>query len=656
MTKSSAPITTRWQCSLDTSTTPPTASLTYSLNGGAPTGFVIKGVCYSPAPVGGSNNWYGDHLGDWFWDAFGNVSNWSGTWSNDLPKIAQLGANTIRVYSFLDAVPTVPPPSPGASYTHRAFLDACYDAGLFVIVGIPLPQQMFILNQTPQPSASWWQTALQQTVSEVADHPAVLGFIIANEVDDGNVDTYGPTANATYWWGQVQVAAQIAKTAAPDKLVGIANHDDPGICANAANYMATCPAIDFWGVNSYQPQSFASVFGGSEGFNTGYALLTGAALKPVILTEYGFPATSRVTADTLCPMAGMVSAVVVSSGGSGYTTPPAVTFAAAPTGGTTATGIATVANGVVTGVTITNAGSGYLSAPTVTFAAPGSGGTTAGGTTTISQGIYSDATTQANVATVLDTMLPAAYAESVCLGLCYFEFCDEWWNQSGYGIAPAQTCPAATGPNAPSGGAGGSFAIPNVFTWYGGPIACGFPNYYWDNDGFGLYAVAPGAGRTPSQPWNQSGNAPALPLDSRTARTPVIDAVTGAFTMLFTVQSTQGWQDTGVTVTAGQGVSIAYVRGLWTSNPHDNNGELFDAAGNPNYVANQPGYTMDGQNEGALIGRIGSGPVFLVGDGPTSVPSGQSGNLQLCINDDLNGRYGAGLKDNLGNITVAITS
>jgi hypothetical protein len=206
--------------------------------------------------------------------------------------------------------------------------------------------------------------------------------------------------------------------------------------------MANCTDIDFWGVNTYQPQSFQSVFGGNG--ITGYATLTGPALKAVLLTEYGFPSTSRPNA--LDPT-----------------------------------------------------------------------------------GIYSDATTQGKVATVLDTMLPQAYAQGLNLGMCYFEYCDELWNQSRYTITAHDTCPGCTGPNCPDGGDGGTFTPPNVYTPYGGPIACGFPNYYWDNEGFGLYSVAVGQGRSPENPWDAGNNAPALPLDERTAREPLVIAVKKAF-------------------------------------------------------------------------------------------------------------------------------
>jgi len=63
---------------------------------------------------------------------------------------------------------------------------------------------------------------------------------------------------------------------------------------------------------------------------------------------------------------------------------------------------------------------------------------------------------------------------------------------------------------------------------------------------------------------------------------------------------------------------------------------------------------LPGKYEGALCGKVGeSGDVFLIGN-EAQVPGGFSGNLFLCINDDLNGEYGAGFSDNEGSVTVAI--
>ena len=118
------------------------------------------------------------------------------------------------------------------------------------------------------------------------------------------------------------------------------------------------------------------------------------------------------------------------------------------------------------------------------------------------------------------------------------------------------------------------------------------------------------------------------------------------------VQADIAWQNTGVVISAANTVKITYQSGLWTANPQDNGGKLYDAYGNPNFIPAKQGYTLPGENEGALIGKVGN-TVFLIGMGAT-LPANLSGEIQLCINDDLNGQYGAGLTDNLGAIAVSI--
>ncbi|ELS02409.1 phosphatidylserine decarboxylase [Xenococcus sp. PCC 7305] len=121
----------------------------------------------------------------------------------------------------------------------------------------------------------------------------------------------------------------------------------------------------------------------------------------------------------------------------------------------------------------------------------------------------------------------------------------------------------------------------------------------------------------------------------------------------FNIDATQAWQNAGY-VNTGDGYNINYVGGLWTANPEVNNGNLYNANGS-DITATQDGYPLVGAKEGALIGRVGNNPSFLIGNG-ASIPSGQAGHLQLCINDDLEGQYGAGLTDNEGQITVSITA
>ncbi|MFK2913259.1 hypothetical protein [Pseudomonas sp. 3HC3] len=128
----------------------------------------------------------------------------------------------------------------------------------------------------------------------------------------------------------------------------------------------------------------------------------------------------------------------------------------------------------------------------------------------------------------------------------------------------------------------------------------------------------------------------------------VSDAVNILYPVAVTIQANQAWQSTGVTVT-GRQITLITAEGSWTANPAT--GKV-GPAGNTSYRAKE-GYTLPGAFEGALIGRLGNNAPFLVGP-QVKVPAGQSGLLLLCINDDINGIYGAGLKDNQGSLQVKI--
>jgi hypothetical protein len=68
---------------------------------------------------------------------------------------------------------------------------------------------------------------------------------------------------------------------------------------------------------------------------------------------------------------GSVESLLLTNGGSGYTTAPTVTLTGG--GGTGATAVATVSGGVVNAVVLTAIGTGYTGTPTITFGGPGTG-------------------------------------------------------------------------------------------------------------------------------------------------------------------------------------------------------------------------------------------------------------------------------------------
>lgn len=103
--------------------------------------------------------------------------------------------------------------------------------------------------------------------------------------------------------------------------------------------------------------------------------VTSAKLSSALRADISRGAQAR--SGTTIPTTGSVKGIVILAGGSGYVSAPTVTIAAPPSG-VTATATATIVAGVVTEITITDGGSGYTDQnPTVTFSGGGGSGATA---------------------------------------------------------------------------------------------------------------------------------------------------------------------------------------------------------------------------------------------------------------------------------------
>jgi hypothetical protein len=125
-------------------------------------------------------------------------------------------------------------------------------------------------------------------------------------------------------------------------------------------------------------------------------------------------------------------------------------------------------------------------------------------------------------------------------------------------------------------------------------------------------------------------------------------------TVVATVQANQKWQNTGAILDPNRPTTITYQSGRWIASPFAG---TVDANGRAMLIA-KDGYTLPGAPEGALIGRVNNNGVFsapfLVGNS-FNVPTNLVGIIELCINDDLNNRYGIGFGDNSGAIQVLIS-
>lgn len=234
--------------------------------------FFAKGVCYSPVPWGGSANW--KPYGDFFYEP------WNAIWARDLPLMRAAGINMVRTYNLQMM-------ADDERHDHTPFLDACWNDGVdpvYVLVGCGACSDMKIYdpwtgNQAHRDAA---KAALVDLAESYATHPAVMGFIVGNEVNNDN------TRRNVEFWKWIEVLAAAAKAAAPDKLTTMSTVDDGLI--TITNGDPHVPHLDFWGFNNYQgnlSSPAANTFGGA------WPNFARASKKPLMLTEWGAPASTH---------------------------------------------------------------------------------------------------------------------------------------------------------------------------------------------------------------------------------------------------------------------------------------------------------------------------------------------------------------------------
>lgn len=109
------------------------------------------------------------------------------------------------------------------------------------------------------------------------------------------------------------------------------------------------------------------------------------------------------------------------------------------------------------------------------------------------------------------------------------------------------------------------------------------------------------------------------------------------------VQANVMWQDTGIQVRYGDTVKFQYISGQWTiwidADP------LTDGMGQ--YGREETCRLMPEANLGGLVGRVGDGPPFFIGN-EIEIYSVQNGTLQLSINDCPQ------FDNNAGSLTVSV--
>ncbi|MCA9781584.1 MAG: hypothetical protein KC800_32925, partial [Candidatus Eremiobacteraeota bacterium] len=118
--------------------------------------------------------------------------------------------------------------------------------------------------------------------------------------------------------------------------------------------------------------------------------------------------------------------------------------------------------------------------------------------------IFESPETRQKAAEVISRMIPKVFESNLILGMTYFEFSDEWWKEP---------------PN-------------NATTWDGAASRDpGMPNGFHDQEGFGLFSTALGAGRTSTSQSPVTGNPvrPVYPVDPYFERVEMTSALKAVF-------------------------------------------------------------------------------------------------------------------------------
>lgn len=227
--------------------------------------FTIQGVGYQPTPIGLKP--YGSDYDSI--DVFADTEYNRLMWERDFNYLKEISCNAIRTW---------------ARITSAAFLDACYQNGIYVIMGywvnigqdLSKPEnRMPIIDD------------FAQYVNAYKDHPAVLMWAIGNE------DNYYYNRGPKGWFPNENRADvvrdyyilinELARTAYeiegphyhpvifPNGELYYVGRDDARASDEAMNY------LDVWGSNVYRGSSFGEFF-------TDYQ---SRSSKPLLITEYG---------------------------------------------------------------------------------------------------------------------------------------------------------------------------------------------------------------------------------------------------------------------------------------------------------------------------------------------------------------------------------
>lgn len=275
--------------------------------------FLFKGVNYSPLPIGASQVDDAVHRGDVF------TSDWDFLYQRDLPAMRAMGTNSLRVYNMY---PWTYPASTAPNWTqsldldHTEFLDACWNDGdnpIYVWITYHMGTSFHVATGSPPDTRPTWRlttgdvafldpswdasdslsqelarNAFLSLAEKYGTHPAVSGFFISNEQNNDQV------RGSWQFWKWFDTTAQLVKKLAPTKLTGMTIVDDAMLSVQNAESFELLH-LDVWGINSYRGTD-------TTGFDSLFSSYAAASNRPLIIGEFGPPASTRDSSGNIVQM------------------------------------------------------------------------------------------------------------------------------------------------------------------------------------------------------------------------------------------------------------------------------------------------------------------------------------------------------------------
>ncbi|VTZ49543.1 exported hypothetical protein [Methylocella tundrae] len=300
--------------------------------GGAPQTFIAHGVNYEPTQIGGGAGVSPSN--DFFYT--NGSKTWLPLWQRDIPLLQALHVNSVRTYGvwkwepgFLSAssgadgvatfwrqvdfsvqtqdnTPFCDPGNGALTYPHpdhTHFLNKMWNNGvnpIYVWIGIALPVELFDANfdkTRKENLRQFYKYTARWLAQKYGNHPAVIGFVISNEVDNGVNTT---TSN---FWNTLNDFNALVKASAPTKLTMAVFHDGPNAFSTITHGQfagKTGPQVyqlDVLGDNPYNDPALPG--NQYQRFHDGFATNCTTTenqpcIKPMLLTEFGTPADTHV--------------------------------------------------------------------------------------------------------------------------------------------------------------------------------------------------------------------------------------------------------------------------------------------------------------------------------------------------------------------------